>query len=343
VIDKFHVAKMANEALKKVRVSLRESLPPNQRRGLMHDRRVLLRCEDDLTGEEVLLLSGWLRSYPELGTTHRLKRQFLKIYDAKSKDQALAHYVAWEQDVDAEARAAFFKLIRAWRNWPPHILAYFDHPVTNAHTESLNSHIHVVNRLGRGYNLEALMAKILFAEGAFKTVRPKFVKRRDGEMVGTQELLRSFDRLARIPSSPTSSMRSQCWLRFACSPATRTAPSAGVPGCRPRRPRRRNLSTRRPAIHRRGTRWTRQLLAHPPARQRPVRREASTATAATLDPRLPPPQRPGPSSRKAAAPRPVRWSRRASSIAGRRRPNPTRRSPSGCASPRPRSPSISAC
>ena len=59
----------------------------------------------------------------------------------------------------------------------------FDHPVnqpiTNAYTESLNNLIRVMNRLGRGYSFEALRAKILFSEGAFKKElqRPKFERR----------------------------------------------------------------------------------------------------------------------------------------------------------------------
>jgi hypothetical protein len=37
-----------------------------------------------------------------------------------------------------------------------------------------------MNRLGRGYSFEALRAKILFAEGAFKKqiIKPKFERRR---------------------------------------------------------------------------------------------------------------------------------------------------------------------
>ena len=69
---------------------------------------------------------------------------------------------------------------RKRRNWQPYILAYFDHPVTNAYTESLNNLIRVMNRLGRGYSFEALRAKILFSEGAFKkqTIKPKFERSR---------------------------------------------------------------------------------------------------------------------------------------------------------------------
>ena len=180
VIDKFHVVKMANEAFEKVRKSYRESLTPKQRRGLMHDRFVMLKREQDLNDHEVLLLSGWLKNYPELGLAYRLKEDFFKIYDAKTPKQALARFAAWERAVTHEVRDAFSDLIRAWRNWQPYILNYFDHPATNAYTECLNGLLRIMDRLGRGYSFEALRAKILFAEGAFKkqNVKPKFARRR---------------------------------------------------------------------------------------------------------------------------------------------------------------------
>lgn len=180
VIDKFHLVKMANEALERVRKSFRESLTPKQRRGLMHDRFVLLKRESELNDKEVLLLSGWLNNYPELGLAYRLKEDFFKIYDAESRNNALARFTEWDKSVTHEVRDAFADLIRAWRNWQPYILNYFDHPVTNAYTESLNSLIRIMNRIGRGYSFEALRAKILFAEGAFKKqiIKPKFERRR---------------------------------------------------------------------------------------------------------------------------------------------------------------------
>lgn len=66
VIDKFHVVRMANDAVEKVRKSLREQLTPRQRRGLMHDRFVLLKRERDLNDKEALLLDGWTRMDEEL-------------------------------------------------------------------------------------------------------------------------------------------------------------------------------------------------------------------------------------------------------------------------------------
>ncbi|MBW4048486.1 MAG: ISL3 family transposase [Proteobacteria bacterium] len=178
VIDKFHVVRMANDAVEKVRKSRRESLTPKQRRGLMHDRFVLLKRERDLNDKERLLLSGWTANYPELGEAYRLKEAFYAIYEAMgTADQALARYAAWHRSVTPEVRDAYSDLIRAFTNWQPQILAYFDHPVTNAYTESLNSLIRVMNRLGRGYSFEALRAKILFTEGVHNKVKPKFRRR----------------------------------------------------------------------------------------------------------------------------------------------------------------------
>ena len=179
IIDKFHVVKMANEGLERVRKSFRESLTPKQRRGLMHDRFILLKRESELNDKEVSLVANWLNNYPELGEAYRFKEDFFNIYQANSKHEALSMFANWEKSITPNVRDAFTDLIRAWRNWQPYILNYFEHPVTNAYTESLNSLIRVMDRLGRGYSFEALRAKILFAEGAFKKqlIRPKFERR----------------------------------------------------------------------------------------------------------------------------------------------------------------------
>ena len=195
VIDKFHVVRMANDAVERVRKSLRESLTPKQRRGLMHDRFVLLKRERDLNDKERLLLSGWTANYPELGEAYRLKEAFYGVYEGMgTPDQALARYAAWQRSVIPEVHDAFADLIRAFTNWQPQILAYFDHPVTNAYTESLNSLIRVMNRLGRGYSFEALRAKILFTEGVHNKVRPKFRRREvmADDMAGRMAMFTTF-------------------------------------------------------------------------------------------------------------------------------------------------------
>jgi len=186
VIDKFHVVRMANDTMERVRKGLREQLSPKQRRGLINDRFVLLKRERDLDDKERLLLDGWTANYPELGAAYRLKEGFYGIYEGCTNPQAaLSAYEAWAKAVTPELRGAFGDLLRAFTNWQPFILNYFEHPVTNAYTESLNSLIRVMSRLGRGYSFEALRAKILFTEGVHaKNKRPKFQRREAPPMYG---------------------------------------------------------------------------------------------------------------------------------------------------------------
>ena len=180
VIDKFHIVKMANEAMEKIRKSMRADLTLKQKRGLMHDRFVLLKRERDLNDNERLNLSGWVLNYPPLGEGYRLKEAFYGIYDAKTVNDARNAFGTWQKSIPPELTAHFHELTRAFQNWMPEILNYFEHPVTNAYTESLNSLIRVMDRMGRGYSFDALRAKILFTEGAHVVKsRPKFERRRN--------------------------------------------------------------------------------------------------------------------------------------------------------------------
>jgi transposase len=177
VVDKFHVVKLANAAIESVRKGLRSDLSPKERRGLMHDRYVLLKRESKLDDADLAKLARWIAAYPVLGQAYRLKEDFYAIYEvSQSKEEALQRYEAWHGSVTPELHPYFSDLIRAFGNWQPWILNYFDHPITNAYTESLNSLIRVMDRLGRGYSFKALRARMLFTEGAHKETftRPKF-------------------------------------------------------------------------------------------------------------------------------------------------------------------------
>ena len=182
VIDKFHVVRMANNAVERVRKGLRSELTLKQKRGLMHDRFVLLKREHDLNDQERFLLDGWTLNYPALGLAYRLKEDFYGIYEQSSTvDEAMQRYETWHSSITPEVNDAYGDLTRAFKNWQPFILNYFEHPITNAYTESLNNLIRVMNRLGRGYSFEALRAKILFTEGLHKHTlsRPKFERNKN--------------------------------------------------------------------------------------------------------------------------------------------------------------------
>ena len=195
VVDKFHVVRMANDCLETVRKSIREGLTTKQRRGLMHDRFILLKREARLEGLDHITLESWTKNYPALGAAYRAKEDFFAIYDALETKDAIDLFRQWEAGLHADIKDAFFPLTRAVNNWMPEIMAYFDHPVTNAYTESLNNLIRVMNRLGRGYSFEALRAKILFTKGVAKTQKPKF-QRPAREEVSAINCFTSFSRMS---------------------------------------------------------------------------------------------------------------------------------------------------
>lgn len=174
VVDKFHVLRMANSAMEAIRKSHRAGLEPKLRRALMHDRFVLLKRPRDLGDQEKLLLSGWTANYPALGLAYKVKEAFYGLYDCETKADAIRYYQAWENSLPADLAPAFKDITTAFKNWQPLILAYFDHRITNAFSESMNNLIRLMNRLGRGYSFEALRAKVLFTDKLHKVQRPRF-------------------------------------------------------------------------------------------------------------------------------------------------------------------------
>ncbi len=75
VVDKFHVQRMANQALDTVRKGVRERLTPRGRRTLMHDRFILLKRYRDLDAHELLVLESWINNFKDLGAAYQLKEQ----------------------------------------------------------------------------------------------------------------------------------------------------------------------------------------------------------------------------------------------------------------------------
>ena len=176
IVDKFHVVRMANDCLETVRKQLRADLSQKQRRQLMHDRFILLKRNHELSEREHLLLDTWTGQYPILKQAYELKEGFYRVWDSQTRAMAKVRLEEWKKGITDDVKDAYLPLTKALKNWEDEIFAYFDHPITNAYTESLNSLIRVINRLGRGYSFEALRAKILFTEGVKKKTKPSYNK-----------------------------------------------------------------------------------------------------------------------------------------------------------------------
>lgn len=179
VVDKFHVVRMANDALENCRKDIRKNLPAKQRIDLKNDRLLLLKRAKDLSDRESMLVSYWKSKYPDLGKCHDLKERFYNIYGATDKDEAYDLYEQWENRLTQDVRDYFEPLIKAISNWHQEIFAYFDYRITNGYTESLNSVIRHIDRIGRGHGFETIRKKVLLGcrSGNGRAGKPKMVKK----------------------------------------------------------------------------------------------------------------------------------------------------------------------
>ncbi len=172
VVDKYHVIRMGNESLERVRRGLNAELTGKVRIGLKHDRKLLTMREHELDVSQQLIVSGWLRSFPLLEAAYRLKEEYFKVYDAEDRDEALERYTVWDKSIPPDLAHAFKPIPVAWRSWRPYILNHFDDArLTNAFTESMNAKIRKKYRDGHGYSFEALRAKVLFSDQLQKRVK----------------------------------------------------------------------------------------------------------------------------------------------------------------------------
>ncbi|MDK6080194.1 ISL3 family transposase [Massilia varians] len=163
IIDKSHVFDMANSCVERSRLRFGKAQGKKAAPAWTFSNELLWMRPRDLSEEQRLNLEILLENEPEIATAYHLKERLFNIYD-KSKAEAIADYDSFADDVPTILEADFYELTKAMRDWRKEILNYFDHPITNAHTESLKKMAEMANRVGRGYSFEVIRARILFAD-----------------------------------------------------------------------------------------------------------------------------------------------------------------------------------
>jgi transposase len=170
VVDRFHVAKMAGEAMEKARKSVRSELDTKERKKLKNDRKILLKRRDNITGlNELASFEFWTNEYPKLMEVYNAKEGYLGMWDMPTRADAEEYWEDWKSKVTPTARKFFSDAVRAIDNWHEEIFNWWDYQYTNAVTESLNNTIKGAFRNGRGYSFEVLRAKILYTKGGLET------------------------------------------------------------------------------------------------------------------------------------------------------------------------------
>ncbi|NMP24270.1 ISL3 family transposase [Sulfobacillus harzensis] len=169
VIDKFHVVKMASEALDEERKTYQATLTQDERIHVKKSLRWLtLKRPSNLSPAEQKALEVVRETIPGLAEAYDVKEAFFRIYDEPDKSSAMRAFAAWEKSLPNNGLQKFRDLAKTVHNHYEDIFAYWDapSPITNAYTECLNGLIKLSNRMGRGYSYEIIRAKVLYAKYA---------------------------------------------------------------------------------------------------------------------------------------------------------------------------------
>ena len=146
VYDRFHLCKMANDALDKVRSK-------NQFNGMRHKwiRFKLLKNGKDLTENDKAVIFDIKQDNKEIGKAYEMKESLIQLYDYPDRASAKEHLKRW---VEWVMQSTIFKMktvARTVRRHMEQILNWFDHRMSNGFLEGLNGMIQTTKRVGRGF------------------------------------------------------------------------------------------------------------------------------------------------------------------------------------------------
>lgn len=177
VADRFHVLRMANDAMEKTRKAVRKTLDTRTRLRLKDDRFVLLARRYRLTDKQRETLADWEARFPVLGTAYAVKEAFHDLYEYGSRSEAEKAAQAWIDSIPQELDANFHEVRHALGSWWKEIFNWYECRISNGYTESINRLAKDMNRMGRGYSFDVIRARLVYDDVARqptrKTVRKK--------------------------------------------------------------------------------------------------------------------------------------------------------------------------
>lgn len=176
VVDKFHVTKLATDAMEKARRELNKDLDTATRRRLKQQRTLMFMRYASAPDSAKERMEEWFERLPTLKAAYWAKERFCNLYECADAETAAEVYEAWKASLNPELAQVYAPIPVAMKRWRPYIFNYFRYPFTNAYIESLNRLIGDFERAGRGYSFEILRAKALLAYGIEKKVPSRFVK-----------------------------------------------------------------------------------------------------------------------------------------------------------------------
>lgn len=161
--DKFHVAKYLNDAVNKVRKAEHKELLAAGDSSLTGARQLFLFNPENLTEEKYLDLKKLTESDLKVSRAWAIKENFRWFWEYKYKGSALKFYKKWYGWATRSKLDPIIKVAKTINNHLEGLLSYFNHRITNAVAEGLNSKIQVIKATARGFrSFASYRIRILF-------------------------------------------------------------------------------------------------------------------------------------------------------------------------------------
>ena len=162
VFDRFHVERLAADAVDEVRRAEQRRLGAKAAKTLKGSRFCLLKHPARLKPGEKRRLEALRRQNRALDRAYELKEYLAVIFEQATPDEApdmLDQWLAWA----ARSRLApFVKLARTIRKHAAGILAYLDTKMTNGPVEGFNNKLRVIARRAYGFHSHDALISMLF-------------------------------------------------------------------------------------------------------------------------------------------------------------------------------------
>lgn len=170
VFDRFHVVKLANEAIDEVRRGIQRTLDLTGRKAIKGKRYLLLRGREKLSVEQQPTLEEALKWNEPLSQAYYLKEELRELWKQPSYAEASSYLQDWICRAMRVELQPIRRLAKTLLMHAKNILNYYLHPITSGKMEGINNKIGRLTRVAYGYrDSEFLHLKILsLHESSFK-------------------------------------------------------------------------------------------------------------------------------------------------------------------------------
>ena len=173
VFDRFHISQYLNKAVDQVRRSEHKKLLKEGDRSLVGTRYSLTRSAHTRTEKHEATLDDLCGRNLKTSRAWALKESFVHFWESRNAAFAEGIFRDWYQWAVRCQLPPMVKVAKMLKKHLAGLMSYFEHRITNAVSEGLNSKIQSIKASARGFrNFENYRIRILFCCGKLE-LRPK--------------------------------------------------------------------------------------------------------------------------------------------------------------------------